>query len=213
MNSKKLLQIVVGVIVTGVLIEQIFIPQFFPNFNQKIEEVKNAPTYQYEDAYNEGDDSAEGMVVPISQAEPAQMEERSPLDISMYTKTRLMAGKHAINVMIASTDDQWTQGLSGAASLARGEGMWFAFNDDDVREFWMPDMNFAIDIIFVDHNNVVLNVEANAEPETNLMQPKIFRSAGEARYVLEVPAGDAARMGIVRGMKIYDIGLKDANSQ
>ena len=71
--------------------------------------------------------------------------------------------------------------------------------------------NFPIDIVFVDHNNVVLNVSANAQPETDLNHPKIFRSAGNARYVLEIPAGDALRMGIKAGTKIIDTGSKNAD--
>ena len=133
----------------------------------------------------------------------------TPNDISLYKKVDLQIGAYTVRAMVASDDKSWGQGLSGLALLKQGEGMWFAFRDDMIRDFWMPNMNFPIDIVWVDKNYTVLGAAVNAQPETNLRYPKIFTSPSPARYVLELPAGDVARLHIKNGTKIV---VRDINS-
>lgn len=212
MTSKKLLQIFVGIIVLGALVEHVILPYMasdgeFAHFDNLTDQSASATQ---QDGIIKGTENPRQAPV----ASPEKKEENNAiLDASTYPRTRLLVGKYEVHAMVASNDAEWTQGLSSAKSLAQGEGMWFVFNDDDQRDFWMPDMNFPIDIVFVDRNNVVLNVAANAQPETDLSHPKIFRSDGNARYVLEIPAGDAARMSIRKGSIINDVGIKDANTK
>lgn len=212
MTSKKLLKIFVGIIVLGALVEHVILPYMasdgeFVHFDNLPDQT--SPGMQREGIIKGTENPTRSPVASPQKKE----EDNAALDIAAYPRTRLLAGKYEVRAMVASNDAQWTQGLSGAKSLAPGEGMWFVFNDDDQRDFWMPDMNFPIDIVFVDKNNIVLNVASNAQPETDLSHPKIFKSDGNARYVLEIPAGDAMRMNIRKGSMIKDVGVKDANTR
>ncbi len=98
----------------------------------------------------------------------------------------LRNGEKTIQIERADTLATRTQGLSGRKSLAPDTGMLFIFEKSDIYGFWMPDMYFAIDIIWIDVQKKIVHIEKNVTPES---YPKIFKSTTLAQYVLEVPAG------------------------
>lgn len=110
--------------------------------------------------------------------------------------TRVEIGDAAIVADIADTDSLREQGLSHRAGLRENEGMLFIFQEDAMHSFWMKDMLFSIDMIWISADKKVVYIVANAAPET---YPSSFVPTEPARYVLEVPAGFAARHGISVG--------------
>ena len=114
-----------------------------------------------------------------------------------------------ITVEVESTEAAREQGLSGRTSLPEGKGMLFVFEQDGDWGFWMKDMNFPIDIIFISATKTpgvgsVVSVAANASPEGyNQNPPQIFYPPLAVRYVLEVPAGFAAKHGVVPGTTLH----------
>ena len=121
------------------------------------------------------------------------------------TITEVQIGTTTINVEVESTDASREQGLSGRTSLAPGNGMLFVFQQDGDWGFWMKDMNFPIDIIFISATQTpnvgaVVSVAANASPAGYLENPpQVFYPPLAVRYVLEVPAGFALAHNIVGG--------------
>jgi uncharacterized membrane protein (UPF0127 family) len=95
-----------------------------------------------------------------------------------------------INVDVADTPAKEALGLGGRESLKEGEGMWFVFSRADAYGFWMKDMKFPIDIIWLDENSKILTIASAVAPETF---PKVFYPSGDALYVLEVPANFAEK--------------------
>jgi uncharacterized membrane protein (UPF0127 family) len=92
-------------------------------------------------------------------------------------------------------------GLSGRASLAEGKGMLFVFEKPDTYGFWMKDMNFPIDMIFIGEDKKVVTVVAHASPESYKKNPpEVFYPAKPVLFVLEVPAGFAKEHGVEEGM-------------
>lgn len=89
-------------------------------------------------------------------------------------------------VEIADTNSLRQTGLSGKLLLERGEGMFFIFDTNDVHGFWMKDMLFDIDIIWIDSSFNIVDVKENVMPESF---PQVFKPRGISRYVLEVNAG------------------------
>lgn len=67
--------------------------------------------------------------------------------------------------------------------------MLFVFPKDGTYSFWMKDMLFAIDIIWLDANARVVFAAEHVVPES---YPAIFTPHTAARYVLELPAGFVA---------------------
>ena len=102
----------------------------------------------------------------------------------------------SVQAETVSTDAERSKGLSGREALEEGTGMLFIFDDVDTHTFWMPDMHFAIDIIWLDESMKVVHIKENATPES---YPEIFTPSASAKYVLEVPAGFSKKWGIVEG--------------
>lgn len=100
----------------------------------------------------------------------------------------LTVGTTVLQVEIAQTAEQKITGLSYRPSLAEGRGMFFIFETDGKHGIWMKDMQFPIDIIWIDAAMKVVHIEKSVAPDT---YPKVFTSPTPARYVLEVPAGYA----------------------
>lgn len=108
-------------------------------------------------------------------------------------------GELPLRVLVRDTDAERAQGLSGFPSLAPYDGMLFEFNEDGMYSFWMKDMLFPIDILWLDAEGKVITIAPLVPPES---YPQPFTPDSPARYVLEIPAGFAARYGIVVGTKV-----------
>ena len=101
-----------------------------------------------------------------------------------------------LNVEVASTPEAQAQGLSGRTGLAENKGMLFVFAEPGQYAFWMKDMNFPIDMIWINENFKVIYIQKNAEPAS---YPETFGPAVNAKYVLEVVAGFADKNNLKEG--------------
>ena len=90
---------------------------------------------------------------------------------------------------IANTDAERTQGLSGRASLPAGTGLLFVFESPGKYGFWMKDMNFPIDIVWLGDGMLPVGIEKNVSPDS---YPQVFYPPVPVRYVLEVNAGESS---------------------
>lgn len=96
-----------------------------------------------------------------------------------------------ISVEVASNSAEKSKGLSGRKTLGKNEGMLFVFAKDTQPSFWMKDMNFSIDIIWINDGKIVQidkNVP-NPPPGTADSQLPLFSPNETIDYVLEVNAG------------------------
>ncbi len=109
------------------------------------------------------------------------------------------APQASFRVTTAKTPTTREKGLSGRDSLAPDEGLLFIFPTSQVSGFWMKDMKFPIDIIWIDSNRKVVTVAENILPET---YPKSFYPTKKAQFVLEVNAGSAKKSGLVEGTTV-----------
>ena len=108
-------------------------------------------------------------------------------------------GGTTISVEIANTPLVQEQGLGGRSSLPSGSGMLFVFDHDDRWGIWMKNMQFPIDIVWVDKNEVITTIKQNVTPET---YPNVFYPTSPSRYVIELPGGYTKKEGIAEGTKI-----------
>lgn len=105
-----------------------------------------------------------------------------------------------IAVEVADTTEARAQGLSGRESLPESSGMLFAFNHPARYGFWMKEMKFAIDIVWISEERRVVGVTKEILPETF---PQIFYPSRAVKYVLELPAGWAEARDIDIGTSVY----------
>ncbi len=110
----------------------------------------------------------------------------------------ILLGGKTLRVQIADTDAARTRWLSGIETLEDDEGMWFVFPEDGLHTFWMKDMRFPIDILWLDAEQRIIHIEHQVRPETF---PRSFMPNSPARYVLEVRAGWVQEYDIQIGMQ------------
>jgi len=95
-----------------------------------------------------------------------------------------------LNVEIADTDKERIKGLSGRKNLEENKGLLFVFDTEGYHGIWMKEMNFNIDIAWLDKNKKIIHIEKNVSPNT---YPKVFYSFDKDKptldlYVLETNA-------------------------
>ena len=105
-------------------------------------------------------------------------------------------------VDLAVTPAERTQGLSGRLSMDADRGMLFVYEEDGARTFWMPDMHFPLDMVWIRADCTVAGVTAdvpNPPLDTPRDQLELYPSSGMVRFILELNAGQAAMQGIEPG--------------
>ncbi|PIP73238.1 MAG: hypothetical protein COW88_02485 [Candidatus Lloydbacteria bacterium CG22_combo_CG10-13_8_21_14_all_47_15] len=116
---------------------------------------------------------------------------------NMASQTVLLAiGTISIVTEIADTPQERTTGLSGRTELTDGTGMLFVFDSPDMYGFWMKEMLFPIDIIWIGADGRIVWILPRVAPES---YPTVFRPDRPAQYVLETPAGYAEMHSISVG--------------
>lgn len=99
-------------------------------------------------------------------------------------------GGATIQVQVADTVKTRMQGLSGREELKADEGMLFVFPYSGRHGFWMKDMNFDLDIIWI-KENIIIGISENVKkPETkNISSLETIYPPENIDSVLEVNSG------------------------
>jgi uncharacterized protein len=108
---------------------------------------------------------------------------------------------------IAATDEQKIKGLSVKDSLAENEAMLFVYDNEAEHTFWMKDMKFPIDIIWIDTNKTVVHIEHNLQPCSSELLCPSYKPIDDSLYVLETVSGFAEKHDIAKGTPV-DFELK-----
>lgn len=93
-----------------------------------------------------------------------------------------------LTVATADSNAEITRGLSNREKLQNDQGLLFIFQDTDYRSFWMKDMKFDIDMIFI-RDGVIVDIAKNMPAPGALAFPATHKSQHPADMVLEVNAG------------------------
>ena len=105
-----------------------------------------------------------------------------------------------IRVMVMDTPEKRVKGLSGMDNISKGEGFFFIFDEPKKHGFWMKDMKFSIDIIWINENGEVVSIKERASKDS---YPEVFYPSEEAIWVLEILEGEADRLNIKIGSKVW----------
>lgn len=111
-------------------------------------------------------------------------------------ETDLWLGDGMFRIDVASTQTTRERGLSGKSELVAGRALLMVFPSEDRWGIWMKDMNFPIDIVWLNKEKVVVYIVKNA-PFDN--QTTIYKPEKPALYVVELPAGTAKGESILVG--------------
>lgn len=115
----------------------------------------------------------------------------------------LVVNGKEISVEIADSEEERKQGLSGRTSLGKESGLLFVFDPPKKPSFWMKDMNFPIDIIWIS-DLTVIGIEKNVAPEPGVddQNLRLYFPPDNVNYVLEINAGEADQYNIKIGDSI-----------
>jgi uncharacterized membrane protein (UPF0127 family) len=117
--------------------------------------------------------------------------------------TEIKIGTSAIFAQTADTEHERSMGLSYAEKIDDNSGMLFVFDETGPKNFWMRDMLFDIDIIWLDENKQVVGfferVSKNSYNREHPELSRIYHSPDNTKYVLEVNAGIIEKLKIKTG--------------
>jgi uncharacterized membrane protein (UPF0127 family) len=146
----------------------------------------NEPLPQTSVSIQSANQSSPTLTTIVSGENPPLAAEQLNIDSATFT------------VEIASTSLEQTRGLSFRPSLGVNDGMLFIFGAGSAQSFWMKDMNFPLDMIWISGNTVVgfaQNVPAPV-PGAALLSLPVYVSPANTDKVLEVSAGTVAKYNI-----------------
>ena len=106
-----------------------------------------------------------------------------------------------IFVEVADTLKKRSLGLGKRTFLKKGWGMLFVFEKRKPYRFWMKDMQFPLDIIWLDNHRIV-HIIHNAKPANSRGEPEVMTSPVPVNFVLEIAAGRAAKLRLKTGQRI-----------
>lgn len=138
----------------------------------------------------------EGKIVSNGVGSPKSIKNISSLSQKIE---KVEINNQFFKVGLANTVESRSQGLSGRQNLDQDSGLLFLFDKSDRYGFWMKDMNFPIDIIWIDEDGLIVHLEKNLKPETF---PKVFLPKLPAISVLEINAGLIDKYKIKLGSKV-----------
>lgn len=98
-------------------------------------------------------------------------------------------------VEIAETERSRMQGLMYRSILPTSQGMFFIFEKEEPRSFWMKNTYIPLDIIYINNNMKIVKIQSYTQPLTTSSVP----SERPARFVLEINAGLSDKYGIKEG--------------
>lgn len=122
-------------------------------------------------------------------------------------KATAKINNHTFNLLIAKSAEEKEIGLSNKTSLGENEGMLFPFEKEDYYAFWMKEMRFPIDILYIRDNKIITLYQDVQPPKTQQENTPILHPEEPADAVLEINAGLSKKYGIKKGDSVTIEGL------
>ena len=137
-----------------------------------------------------------------------QMHQGATIPLSVPDTTRadyepllpMQIGGVSVMASVADSPEERQQGLSGTTMLPEDVVKLFVFDDNNRWSFWMKDMRYAIDMLWVNEGEEIVHIERAVAPETYPAQS--FTPPVPARYVIETVAGFSEKQQLATGTKV-----------
>jgi len=106
-----------------------------------------------------------------------------------------------ISVEVADTVEKRSLGLGKRSGLENGWGMLFVFEKRKQHGFWMKDMEFPLDIIWLDNHRIAY-ILRNVQPAKSGVIPLVMTPPVAGNFVLEIDAGRADDLKLQVGQRL-----------
>jgi uncharacterized membrane protein (UPF0127 family) len=128
--------------------------------------------------------------------EPAANGTKPTLADLGYKQVNVTIGGVDLVADIAETGDQRSRGLSVRDTLTEDEAMLFVFSEAREHSFWMKNMKFPIDIIWISEFHEVTHIEHSLEPCIPDEFCQTHKPDRNSLYVLETVSGFAQKYNV-----------------
>jgi len=118
---------------------------------------------------------------------------------SALNTTIMEVNSSVLNLEIARSEKELSDGLMFRTSMDNNKGMIFIFQDEQIRTFWMKNTLISLDIIYLDKEFNVVKIYSNTK--TNQIK-EIYSSLKPSQYAIELNGGRSAELGITEGLKL-----------
>lgn len=108
-------------------------------------------------------------------------------------------GGQRYTVEIADDDAERARGLMFRDEMAADRGMLFVHEREEPQSYWMKNTRIALDILYFDAAATLVSQQRDVPPCSLGDRCPPYPSAAPARFVLELNAGEAARLGLKDG--------------
>jgi len=105
-------------------------------------------------------------------------------------------------VEIADDGAERARGLMYRDTLTDGHGMLFIHDDEEPQAYWMKNTRIPLDILYFDNARKLVAQQRDVPPCSLGDACPTYASNAPARYVLELNAGQAARMKLADGAEL-----------
>ena len=111
-------------------------------------------------------------------------------------------GTQRYAIEIADDDAERARGLMFRDALPAGHGMLFIHDAEEPQAYWMKNTKFPLDILYFDDDRKVVAQQRDVPPCSLGDGCPSYPSDAPARYVLELNAGEAARLKLADGAEL-----------
>jgi uncharacterized membrane protein (UPF0127 family) len=108
-------------------------------------------------------------------------------------------GGHRYAVEVADDEEERARGLMFRDELQQDRGMLFIHEVEGPQSYWMKNTRIPLDILYFDNARKLVSQKRDVPPCTLGDACPPYPSDAPARYVLELNAGEAARIGLTDG--------------
>lgn len=113
-------------------------------------------------------------------------------------KEWVLFGNSLFRVEVVGDKNKQQTGLGKRESMCEDCGMLFVFDDRRQRSFWMKDMKFPLDIVWIDGDKIVAMEKNIPYDFSETINPSVM-----ADKVLELNAGMASKLDVKIGDKVF----------
>jgi uncharacterized membrane protein (UPF0127 family) len=111
-------------------------------------------------------------------------------------------GGQRYKVEVADDDLERARGLMFRDELAADTGMLFLHDREEPQAYWMKNTRIALDILYFDDSRRLVAQQRDVPPCSAGNSCPSYPSNAPARYVLELNAGEAAKLKLKDGAEM-----------
>jgi uncharacterized protein len=123
--------------------------------------------------------------------------------MNVTNRTFALIDGHIFVLEVADTPEEIMRGLSYREFLGEDKGMLFVMPSTDIHEFWMNEMRFDLDFIWLDRLKIVEITTNVPAPRYSQEDPIRLKPSVPVNKVIELKAGTLESIQVKPGHRVW----------